>query len=83
MDPDITNPYTAVSTERLSFRIVKAYATMTKGFIGNVCLPLFDRSSRCFSPKEGESMNKGTDGISVNRVEATKTSSNERQTTIN
>ena len=60
--------------ERLSYRSAKAYATTPKGFISNGCLPLLDQSSRCFSPKEGESMNIRTHAISLYRVTKTRSS---------
>ena len=49
----------------------KAYATMPKGFMGNGFLHLSYRISRCFSPREEESMNIPTHAISLYRVKAT------------
>ena len=43
--------------ERLSYRGVKAYATMSKGIISSGNLLLFDQSSQCFSAKERETTN--------------------------
>ena len=52
----------------------KAYATISKGFMGNGHLHLSDRISRCFSQQKGESMNIRTHFISLYRVKATRTS---------
>ena len=50
------------------------FATVPKGFIGNVCLSLLDLSSRCtyFSPKERESMIVRPYLISLYRVKQRK-----------
>ena len=56
--------YTAVS-RKLS---VKAYATMPKGFMGNGCLQLSDRISRCFSPREKESIKNGYESTCVHML---------------
>ena len=71
--------YIQLFRERLS---VKTYATIPKGFMGNGCLPLSDRISRCFSPREGESMKIRTHVISLYRAKATRTSIKQQQLTL-
>ena len=65
--------FTAVLRIRLLYKSTKACATIPKGFVGNGCLPLFDRSSLHFSQKEGESMNLRTHALLLHRVKATRT----------
>lgn len=43
--------------DRLSYRRIKTYETMPKGFMSNSCLKLLGGGSRCFSSKEGEPRN--------------------------
>ena len=51
---------------------VKAYATIPKGIMGNGCLQLYDRISRCFSPQEKEFIKIPTHAISLHHVKATR-----------
>ena len=65
------NPCDAFSICLLPFPerlLVKAYATVPKGFIGNGCLLLSDQISWCFSPQEEESLNLCTQAISLYRA---------------
>ena len=63
--PSALSSYTQLFRESFKRLSRKAYATVPKGFMGNSCLQLSDRISRCLRSQEGESMNIGTHAISL------------------
>ena len=54
--PKRMHPLISIQLIRRKGCPVEAYATIPKGFMGNGCLQLSDRISRCFRPQEKESI---------------------------